>query len=300
MSARAIDILPSADDDAVSLPAWIYPDPRVLRAGEASSFPQSWQVVCHVNDVPRAGDYHAFDFLGEGVIVLRGEDGRCAASTTSAATAPRGCSTAPRELRPAHRLPLPRLELRARRAPGRRCRAAAGSKGSTRERQAWCRWSRRSAGLRLRAASRPACRASREMAAPYRRRDRGLSASRNWCRRAGWPAAARGELEERRRQLLRRPAHPRRPPGPDAPVRRQLRRRGAALGRQDVGRACATPSSNWSERALPGAAAAGSASAAGAAAAAGTTTSSGPTWPSTSIRTRSTSCSGSRSRPPRP
>jgi nitrite reductase/ring-hydroxylating ferredoxin subunit len=35
----------------------------------------SWQVVCHVNDIPRAGDFRTFDFIGESIIVIRGRDG---------------------------------------------------------------------------------------------------------------------------------------------------------------------------------------------------------------------------------
>ena len=67
-------------------------------------------------------------------------------------------------------------------------------------------------------------------------------------------APARGELEERRRQLLRRAAHQRRAPGTHAPVRQGLRHRGAGPGSTRCGARCATrPRSNWSERALPAA-----------------------------------------------
>jgi len=76
MSARAIDIVPAADDDAVSLPAWIYRDPEFFELEKALIFRSSWQIVCHLNDVPRRGDYHSLDFLGQSVIALRGEDGQ--------------------------------------------------------------------------------------------------------------------------------------------------------------------------------------------------------------------------------
>ena len=36
----------------------------------------SWQIVCHVNDIPNAGDYYTFDFLGDSIVALRGDDGR--------------------------------------------------------------------------------------------------------------------------------------------------------------------------------------------------------------------------------
>jgi phenylpropionate dioxygenase-like ring-hydroxylating dioxygenase large terminal subunit len=75
MSARAIDIVPAAGGDDAGLPAWIYRDPEFFELEKERVFRPSWQIVCHVNDVPRAGDFHTFDFLGQGVIVLRGEDG---------------------------------------------------------------------------------------------------------------------------------------------------------------------------------------------------------------------------------
>jgi phenylpropionate dioxygenase-like ring-hydroxylating dioxygenase large terminal subunit len=76
MSARAIDIVPAMDDDSVSLPAWIYRDPEFFELEKELIFRPSWQIVCHVNDVPRAGDYHSLEFLGQSIIVLRGEDGQ--------------------------------------------------------------------------------------------------------------------------------------------------------------------------------------------------------------------------------
>ena len=76
MSARAIDIVPTTDDDAESLPAWIYRDPEFFELEKELIFRPSWQIVCHLNDVPRCGDYHSFDFLGQSIIMLRGEDGQ--------------------------------------------------------------------------------------------------------------------------------------------------------------------------------------------------------------------------------
>ena len=59
-----------------SLPAWLYTDPRLLRRWSASGCSaQAWQIVCHVNDIPEAGDYQTLDFLDEKVVTLRGDDG---------------------------------------------------------------------------------------------------------------------------------------------------------------------------------------------------------------------------------
>lgn len=62
-----------------SLPAWIYSDPGFFERERQTVFRTGWQVVCHVNDVPNAGDYQTLDILGERVIALRGDDGtvRC-------------------------------------------------------------------------------------------------------------------------------------------------------------------------------------------------------------------------------
>ena len=35
----------------------------------------SWQIVCHVNSIPKAGDYETFDLGPESVMVLRDRDG---------------------------------------------------------------------------------------------------------------------------------------------------------------------------------------------------------------------------------
>ncbi|TPE61598.1 aromatic ring-hydroxylating dioxygenase subunit alpha [Sandaracinobacter neustonicus] len=37
-------------------------------------FRPSWQIVCHVSDVPNAGDYHTLEYAGESIIVIRGKD----------------------------------------------------------------------------------------------------------------------------------------------------------------------------------------------------------------------------------
>ena len=76
MSARAIDIVPAMGSAAVGLPGWIYRDPEFFELEKELIFRQSWQIVCHVNDVPRSGDFHTFEFLGQSVVVLRGEDGQ--------------------------------------------------------------------------------------------------------------------------------------------------------------------------------------------------------------------------------
>jgi phenylpropionate dioxygenase-like ring-hydroxylating dioxygenase large terminal subunit len=61
--------------EAYSLPAWIYSDPGFFELEKQKIFRTSWQLVCHVSDIPRPGDFQRFDFLGESIIAVRGEDG---------------------------------------------------------------------------------------------------------------------------------------------------------------------------------------------------------------------------------
>ena len=63
-----------AATDRRSLPAWIYRDPEFFAAERDSVFRNSWQLVCHLSDIPAAGDFHTFEFFGESVVVLRAED----------------------------------------------------------------------------------------------------------------------------------------------------------------------------------------------------------------------------------
>lgn len=57
-----------------SLPAWTYSDPEFFELEKEKVFAPSWQVVCHVSDIPDAGDWHSLDYIGESVIVVRGRD----------------------------------------------------------------------------------------------------------------------------------------------------------------------------------------------------------------------------------
>ncbi len=64
-----------AEEEALSLPAWIYHDPGFFELEKRTIFRTAWQLVCHVSDIPGRGDFHSFEFLGESVIVVRGDDG---------------------------------------------------------------------------------------------------------------------------------------------------------------------------------------------------------------------------------
>jgi len=66
----------SADpDEFVSLPGWLYHDSEFFAHEVERVFRPSWQVVCHVSDIPEPGDWHTFEFLNESIIVIRSDDG---------------------------------------------------------------------------------------------------------------------------------------------------------------------------------------------------------------------------------
>lgn len=64
-----------SNDEDVGLPGWIYHDPEFFALEKRSIFRRSWQLICHLNDIPARGDYHCFDLLGESLVAVRGADG---------------------------------------------------------------------------------------------------------------------------------------------------------------------------------------------------------------------------------
>ncbi len=72
---KSVTAAPQDALDNLSLPAWIYHDQEFFEREKQAIFRNSWQVVCHVNDIPKVGDFHTFEFFGESVIVLRAEEG---------------------------------------------------------------------------------------------------------------------------------------------------------------------------------------------------------------------------------
>ena len=65
--------------DGFSLPGWVYFDPEFFEAEKRAFLRASLQVVCHASDIPQPGDWRTLDFLGENVIVIRGDDGTVSA-----------------------------------------------------------------------------------------------------------------------------------------------------------------------------------------------------------------------------
>ncbi len=69
------DISVPEEWDRRGLPGWCYHSPEFLKLEKQHIFMTHWQIVCHVSDVPNAGDYHTLDVIGERAVVVRGDDG---------------------------------------------------------------------------------------------------------------------------------------------------------------------------------------------------------------------------------
>jgi len=75
MNLHARDIAVPNDWDRRGLPGWSYHSPALLELEKEFVFRNHWQIAGHVCDVPNAGDYIAFDMVGERALVVRGKDG---------------------------------------------------------------------------------------------------------------------------------------------------------------------------------------------------------------------------------
>jgi phenylpropionate dioxygenase-like ring-hydroxylating dioxygenase large terminal subunit len=69
-SGNSAAITPSLD--GFSLPGWIYRDADFLEVEKERVFATSWQIVCHLSDIPHPGDYHTLHFLGEPLVADKG------------------------------------------------------------------------------------------------------------------------------------------------------------------------------------------------------------------------------------
>lgn len=76
LNSAAAATIATDPDDHLSLPGWLYHDPEFYAVECARVLRAAPQVVCHLNEIPNAGDWRSFDYLGESVIVIRGDDGQ--------------------------------------------------------------------------------------------------------------------------------------------------------------------------------------------------------------------------------
>src|SRR6476661_7050315 len=59
----------------MSLPGWLYFEAEFLEAEKRAFLRAAPQVVCHESEIPQPGQWRALDYLGESVLVIRGDDG---------------------------------------------------------------------------------------------------------------------------------------------------------------------------------------------------------------------------------
>jgi carnitine monooxygenase subunit len=60
--------------DGMSLPGWLYFDPEFFAAEQTAFLRAAPQVVCHESEIAQAGEWRSLEYLGESVIVIRGDD----------------------------------------------------------------------------------------------------------------------------------------------------------------------------------------------------------------------------------
>ena len=77
MATRLRSITPETDPlDAMSLPGWLYYDPEFFAAEQKAFLRAAPQVVCHESEIRRPGEWRTLEYLGESIIVIRGDDGK--------------------------------------------------------------------------------------------------------------------------------------------------------------------------------------------------------------------------------
>src|SRR6266436_9301240 len=61
---------------AYTLPASMYLDPAVLRQEQDHIFARTWQLVAHVSELARPGDFKPTSILDEPILLTRAQDGQ--------------------------------------------------------------------------------------------------------------------------------------------------------------------------------------------------------------------------------
>ena len=76
MATQLKSVQPTPDPlDDMSLPGWLYFDPEFFEAEKKAFLRAAPQVVCHESEIAEPGEWRTLEYLGESVIVIRGDDG---------------------------------------------------------------------------------------------------------------------------------------------------------------------------------------------------------------------------------
>jgi phenylpropionate dioxygenase-like ring-hydroxylating dioxygenase large terminal subunit len=77
MATQLKSVQPTPDPlDGMSLPGWLYYDAEFFAAEKHAFLRAAPQVVCHESEIADAGEWRTLEYLGESVIVIRGDDGQ--------------------------------------------------------------------------------------------------------------------------------------------------------------------------------------------------------------------------------
>lgn len=76
MATQLKSITPGDDPlDDMSLPGWLYFDPEFFEAEKKAFLRAAPQVVCHESEIAEPGEWRTLEYLGESLVVIRGDDG---------------------------------------------------------------------------------------------------------------------------------------------------------------------------------------------------------------------------------
>jgi phenylpropionate dioxygenase-like ring-hydroxylating dioxygenase large terminal subunit len=92
-------VLAAVPETHLSLPGWIYRDAEFFAVEMERVIRPAWQIVCHANEIPVPGEWRTLDYLGESVLVVRGDDGEirafhnlCRHRASRLVSGPGGCA----------------------------------------------------------------------------------------------------------------------------------------------------------------------------------------------------------------
>ena len=76
MATHLKSVQPTRDPlDDMSLPGWLYYDPEFFEAEKKAFLRAAPQIVCHESEIAEPGEWRTLEYLGESVLVIRGDDG---------------------------------------------------------------------------------------------------------------------------------------------------------------------------------------------------------------------------------
>ena len=76
MATHLRTVEPTTDPlEDLSLPGWLYFDPEFFEAEKTAFLRSAPQVVCHEKEIAQPGEWRSLEYLGESIIVIRGDDG---------------------------------------------------------------------------------------------------------------------------------------------------------------------------------------------------------------------------------